>query len=281
MTEGVAARAPVVACCAHVGEALPGDTLTPAQVIALAGAAAVSGVINSVAGGGTIVSFPVAVAVGLPPIVANATNAVAQSPGSIASAIAYRRELGQDRRILRLFVPPAVLGAVAGAVLLLCTPQKVFDAIIPVLVLFTTLLLLVQNLRRAPPPAATAEWRVPQSRATAIFLQLAIGVYGGYFGGGMGIMMLALLDRMGGTNIHRMNGVKSVLGAAINGIASIAFLIAGKVDAWAAVVMTTGAVLGGFAGAAVARKVRPMVVRWFVVVIGFALSAALAYKRWG
>ncbi len=254
--------------------------MTPIEAAALAGAAAVAGIINSVAGGGTIVSFPVAVALGLPPITANATNAVALAPGSVASALAYRRELGQDRNVLRLFLPPAGVGAVIGALLLLLTPQKVFDAIIPVLVLFTTLLLLAQNLRRAHPPAASAAWHVPQRPVVAVLLQLAIGVYGGYFGGGMGIMMLALLDRMGGTDIHRMNGVKSVLGAAINGIASIAFLVAGTVDGAAAAIMAAGAVLGGFAGAAIARKVRPAFVRWVVVAIGFALSVALAYRRW-
>lgn len=257
--------------------------MTPLEALALGAAAGAAGIINSVAGGGTILSFPVAVAVGLPPIVANATNAVALSPGQIASAFAYRRELDQDRGVLRVFLPPAAVGAALGAVLLLLTPQKVFGAIIPFLVLFTTLLLLAQNLRRKPAGAGAAggEWRVPQSRAAAILLQLAIGVYGGYFGGGMGIMMLALLDRMGGTDIHRMNGVKSVLGAAINAIASIAFVVAGTIDYRAAVIMAAGAVLGGFAGAAVARRVRPALVRWFVVVIGFALSVGLAYRRWG
>lgn len=255
--------------------------MTPVEAAALAGAAAVAGVINSVAGGGTIVSFPVAVALGLPPITANATNAVALSPASIASAFAYRRELDQDRKVLRLFLPPAVVGGVAGALLLLLTPQRIFDAIIPVLVFFTTLLLLAQNLRRARPAPAGAEWHVPQRPLVAVLLQLTIGVYGGYFGGGMGIMMLALLGRMGGSDIHRMNGVKSVLGAAINGVASIAFVVAGTVDARAGAIMAAGAVLGGFAGAAVARRVRPALVRWVVVAIGFALSIVLAYRRWG
>lgn len=253
------------------------------EAVTLAAAAATAGAINSVAGGGTIVSFPVAVALGMPPITANATNAVALSPASIASAFAYRRELSQDRAVLRLFVPPAVIGAVIGALLLLLTPQKIFDSLIPALVFFTTLLLIAQNLRGAKAqlsPAENAEWKVPQRPIVAIFLQLAIGVYGGYFGGGMGIMMLALLGRMGGTDIHRMNGVKSVLGAAINGVASIAFLIAGTVDGPAAAVMIVAAMAGGFGGAAVARKVRPLLVRWVVVVIGLALSITLAARRW-
>jgi len=253
-------------------------TLTEAAI--LAAAATVAGAINSIAGGGTIVSFPAAVALGMPPLVANATNAVALTPGSIASAFAYRRELGQDRKILELFAPAAGLGAAAGAILLLVTPQKVFDAIVPLLVLFATLLLFAQNLRRAPAAAQSAEWRVPQRPLVAMALQFLVGVYGGYFGGGMGIMMLALFSRMGGSDIHRMNGIKSVLGAVINGIASVAFVVAGAIDGRAAAVMAVGAVAGGFAGAAAARKVKPAIVRWFVVAIGFLLTAVLAYRRW-
>lgn len=250
------------------------------DAVVLAGAAGLAGAINSVAGGGTIVSFPVAVALGLPPITANATNAVALTPGSIASALAYRRELGKDRAILGVFLPPALVGGVLGAVLLLLTPQKIFDAIVPLLVLFATILLLVQNLRRAPPQTAGEEWRVPQSKLVATLFQLTIGLYGGYFGGGMGIMMLALYSRMGGHDIHRMNGIKSVVGAAINGVASIAFVVAGAIDWRAGVVMAAGAIVGGFVGAAGARRVRPAIVRWLVVVIGFALAVVLGYRRW-
>lgn len=254
--------------------------MTLAQAAILAAAAAAAGAINSVAGGGTIVSFPVAVALGMPPLVANATNAVALSPGSIASAFAYRRELRQDRAVLALFAPAAGVGALAGAILLLITPQKVFDAIIPLLVLFATLLLFAQNLRRVPPSEPGAEWRVPQRPLVAVLLQFLVGVYGGYFGGGMGIMMLALYSRMGGSDIHRMNGIKSVIAAVINGIASVAFVVAGAIDPGAAVVMSVGAVLGGFAGAAGARKIKPSVVRWGVVAIGFLLTLVLGYRRW-
>ncbi len=254
--------------------------LTLAHGAILAAAAAAAGAINSVAGGGTIVSFPVAVALGLPPITANATNAVALTPGSIASALAYRRELGKDGAILRLFLPAALAGGVTGAILLLLTPQKIFDAIVPLLVLFATILLLVQNLRRAPAPVKDAEWRVPQSPLVAVLMQLVIGLYGGYFGGGMGIMMLALYSRMGGTDIHRMNGIKSVVGAAINGVASIAFVVAGAIDWRVGLVMAAGAVLGGFAGAAGARRVKPVIVRWLVVAIGFGLAGLLGYRRW-
>ncbi len=253
-------------------------TLAEAALLALSAAAA--GAINAVAGGGTLISFPAAVAVGMSPLVANATNAVALTPGSIASAFGYRRELAQDRRVLRLFLPAAALGGAIGSVLLLVTPQRLFDAIVPALVLFATALLLYQNLRKKKPEGEAAAWDLPERPVVAVLMQLAVGVYGGYFGAGMGIMMLAILDRIGGTNIHRMNGVKSVLGAAINAVAAVAFVIAGAIDYRAAGVMAVGAVLGGLLGAAGARRVKPQTVRWGVVAIGFALSAALAYRRW-
>lgn len=251
------------------------------EMIVLACAAVVAGVINAVAGGGTLISFPAAVAVGLSPLVANATNAVALTPGSIASAFAYRRELGQDRAVVRLFLPAAAAGAAVGSILLLVTPQRVFDAIVPLLVLFATALLFAQNLRRAKVPLEGAEWRVPQRPVVALLVQFLVGVYGGYFGAGMGIMMLAILTQMGGADIHRMNGVKTVLGAAINAIASVAFVIAGAIDYRAAAVMAVGAIGGGFVGAGAARRVKPVIVRWGVVGIGLVLTVILAYRRWG
>jgi uncharacterized protein len=253
-------------------------TLTEAAV--LAGAAVVAGAINAVAGGGSLISFPAALAVGLSPLVANATNAVALTPGSVASAFAYRRELEHDRALVRLFVPAAAAGGIAGSILLLVTPQRLFDAIVPLLVLFATALLFAQNLRRAKATSAGAEWRVPERPVVAVFLQFLVGVYGGYFGAGMGIMMLAILTRVGGVDIHRMNGIKSVLGAVINAIAGATFVIAGAIDYRAAVVMAAGAIAGGFVGAGVARQVKPAIVRWGVVAIGLVLTVALAYRRW-
>lgn len=256
--------------------------MTLAEAAVLACAAAIAGVLNAVAGGGSLISFPAAVAVGLTPLIANATNAVALTPGSLASAYAYRRELRQDRKIIRLFLPPAAVGGAVGSVLLLCTPQRLFDAIVPLLVLFATLLLLAQNLRPSAGAAVdpAAEWRVPQRPAVAVVLQFFFGVYGGYFGAGMGIMMLAVFARMGGTNIHRMNGVKAVLAAVTNAIASIAFVIAGVIDYRAAAVMAVFAIGGGLAGASVARRVRPAIARWGVVAVGFMLTAILGYRRW-
>jgi uncharacterized membrane protein YfcA len=251
-----------------------------AQIALLAAASTAAGAINSVAGGGTLLSFPAAIAVGMSPLMANATNAVALTPGSLASAYGYRREIDRDRAVIRLLLPAAALGGALGSVLLLVTPQRLFDAIVPLLVLFATLLLLIQNLRRPTAKASVEAWELPRNPVVSVILQLLVGVYGGYFGAGMGIMMLALFVRLGGRDIHRMNGVKTVLAAAINAIAAIAFVVAKAVDYQAAAIMAVFAIIGGLAGAAGARRVKPAVVRWGVVAIGLVLFAQLAYRRW-
>ncbi|AUX21306.1 membrane protein [Sorangium cellulosum] len=251
----------------------------------LAGAAAVAGVINAVAGGGTLVSFPAAIAAGLPPLAANATNAVALTPASLASAWAYRRELARDHRVLRVLLLPSLLGGLAGSALLLVTPQRVFDAAVPALVLVATLLLFWQNLRPPRPSAgasASDDFALPSRPGVVFLLQLLVSIYGGYFGAGIGIMMLALLSSFaGGADIHRLNAIKTVLAGLINGVAAVAFLFAGAVDPVATPIMMGAAMLGSFAGAVVARRIEPRKVRWFVVALGLVLTAKLAWDRLG
>ena len=255
--------------------------MNPTQAALLAAASVVAGAINSVAGGGSLVSFPAALAVGMSPLMANATNAVALMPGSVASAYGYRREIAGDRAVIRLLLPAAALGGALGSMLLLVTPQSLFDNLVPFLVLFATLLLLAQNFRRPAPGAPADEaWNLPKNPAIAVILQLLVGVYGGYFGAGIGIMMLALFAHLGARNIHRMNGVKTVLAATTNAVAAVAFMVARAIDYRAAAIMATGAILGGLLGAAGARRIKPAVVRWGVVTIGLVLFAQLAYKRW-
>jgi uncharacterized protein len=263
--------------------------MTLADIAALAVASVIAGAVNSVAGGGSLISFPAAVAFGLPSLVANATNSVALTPGCVAAAFAYRRELSRDRAALRVLLLPAFVGGLLGSILLLVTSQSTFDTIVPFLVLFATALLLFQNLRRASTKAAvspgptrvTGAWVLPESTAVAVVMQFFVGVYGGYFGAGMGIMMLAILDRLGSVDIHGMNGVKSLLAAAINAVAAVAFMVAHEVDYRVAAIMAAGAIVGGVLGASVARRVKPAVVRWLVVAIGLTLSAIFAWRRWG
>lgn len=249
----------------------------------LVAASAVAGAVNSIAGGGTLISFPAAIFAGLPPLIANATNAVALVPGSFASAYAYRRELAHDRDVVVALMPTTLLGAALGAGLLLATSQRVFDSLVPLLVLLAVALLVWQNVRSRPATGeddAAAPWRLPADRSTARLAQLAIGVYGGYFGAGMGIMMLALFGLLGGRDLHRMNAVKSVLAVGVNGLAAVVFITAGAVDGLGAAIMAVGAMLGGLVGAALARRVDPRKVRWAVVALGVVIGTELVRRRW-
>ncbi|HEV7238243.1 MAG TPA: sulfite exporter TauE/SafE family protein [Thermoanaerobaculia bacterium] len=246
-------------------------------VIFFAGVAA--GAINSIAGGGTLISFPALVWLGRDPIVANATNTVAMWPGSLAGAYGFRRELSTVRRWVLLLIVPSLLGGALGSWLLLRTPSSVFEKLVPFLILGATLLLAMQEVitRRLPPPTAD---RQPPTRwiVFVLIFQLLVGIYGGYFGAGMGILMLAALGLIGLTDLHQMNGLKNILAVCINGIAAIYFVFA-KAVAWNDVfVMMAGTILGGYLGARVARRLGRKFVRVAVVVIGLFMTIALLLK---
>ena len=236
-------------------------------------AAALGGAINSVAGGGSFVAFPALLFAGAAPIPANATNTIALFPGSAASAVAYRRELRDVRRELVPLGAAATIGGVAGSAMLLRTPEHAFVLLIPWLLLFATALFSFGGA-----VAGRVRGQVPVS--VAVVVQLVIGVYGGYFGGGMGIMMLAVLSLMGMTDIHRMNALKTVLSALANGVAVIAFIAAGAVDWGRGVVMIAGGVLGGYAGAAIARRVDAKRVRLLVLAIAWTMTAYFFWRTY-
>jgi uncharacterized membrane protein YfcA len=241
----------------------------------LFGATALAGAVNAIAGGGTLLSFPTALAWGMPSPVANATNALAMSPGSFASAWAYRAELATQRKLAILLCAPTIAGAVIGAVLMRLTPVRLFDALVPLLVFGATLILLLQGFARR-----RAELQEAPSRArlvAAVALQLLVGVYGGYFGAAMGIVMLALLSMLPG-GIQGRIAIKNLLGAVANGVASVYFIASGLVDPHAAAIMVPAAMLGGFAGGHAARRASPRAVRLTVVAIGLGVSALLGYR---
>lgn len=252
------------------------------SALAVFGAGIAAGLVNSVAGGGTLLSFPTLVWIGRDPIVANVTNAVALWPGSLASVIGFRRELRGGERLLALLTPPSVLGSLVGAVLLLRTPSRTFAAIVPWLVLFATVLFAAQGpITRALRHRSHAHGGGPSARwmAGAVLFQFAVAVYGGYFGAGIGIIMLAALGLLGVTDILEMNGLKNVFAFFINGVAAIWFAVHGDV-AWAdAVVLALGGVIGGYGGAGVARRVGRGTVRRTVILIGLAMAASLAFHR--
>jgi hypothetical protein len=253
--------------------------MEPARWVLLVLAAAVAGAINSVAGGGSLVSFPAALALGLSPVAASVTNTIALAPGSIAAAVAYKAELGANARLALLLALPAGLGSIAGATLLLAAPAGVFEAVVPWLVLGATSLIVAKDVL----------WRRATSAGPATGLRrglvgmglVLLAVYGGYFGAGMGFVALALLALLHPMNIHQMNSIKSVVVGASNGAAAVYFLALGVGDLPAAAAMAIGSLAGGFGGASLARKINPEIVRWAVVIIGVTLSGVLAYRRWG
>ena len=239
-------------------------------------AAFAAGVINSIAGGGTLLSFPALVWIGRDPILANATNSVALWPGSFSAMVGFRRELAGIRRWLLLLTIPSLVGGAAGAILLLRTSTKTFTHLVPFLILGATLLLAAQELisRRLALVAHGRRWVV-----FAFLFQFFVGVYGGYFGAGMGILMLAALGLIGLTDMHQMNGLKNLLAICINGVAAIYFAISGAVLWRDAVIMAVAAIAGGYAGARAARKLGRKFVRGAVVVIGLTMTVALFLKR--
>ena len=248
----------------------------PATLALLVLAALAAGAMNAVAGGGSFLTFPSLLLAGVPPIAANATNTVALWPASLSAAYAFRRDLRHERRVLLLFGLASLAGGLAGALLLLRTPERTFTALIPWLLGGATLVF-------AFGPRLTRRFRERGAHAplwAGVAVQLVIGVYGGYFGGGIGILMLAALAALGMTDIHAMNGLKNILGAAINGVAVLAFVLAGVVAWDVAPFMLAGAVAGGYAGARVSKRVDPRFVRGFVIAVGATLTAVFFWRTY-
>jgi uncharacterized protein len=240
----------------------------------IAAAAFGAGVINSIAGGGTLLSFPALVWAGRDPVLANATSTVALWPGSLAGVYGFRRELEGGRKWLLLFGGPSLAGGALGAALLLSTPSETFARLVPFLILFATLLLAAQEpvSRRLGGDGEARENPSLGWRAGAVVFQFLVGVYGGYFGAGIGILMLAALGLLGFRDIHRMNALKNVLAICINGVAALWFVASGAVIWSDVVVMTAAAVLGGYTGARLAYRLGRRLVRAAVVAIGLLMS---------
>ena len=243
--------------------------MTPLEAVAIVLAGVFAGGINAVVGSGTLVTFPVLLAVGYPPVVANVSNTLGLVPGSITGAIGYRRELtGQWIRMLRLG-PAALLGSATGAVLLLVLPPGAFEAIVPALIVLALVLVVLQPWL-ARKIAALQEEPHPHG---GLSLQLAIfgtGSYGGYFGAAQGVLMLALMGILMEETLQRINAAKNVLAAIVNLTAGVVFVFVADV-AWLAVVLLAGgSIVGGVLGARVGRRLRPIWLRAVIVVVGIA-----------
>lgn len=245
-------------------------------LIALGGL--VAGAVNSVAGGGTIVSFPVLVWAGIDPVAASATNSVALFPATVSATWGFQRDLTETRRAWWLLALPATAGGLGGAALLLAIEPVVFEVLAPWLVLAASLLLAVRQsaVRRLPSTDQSAlSWTV----ATAVVF--LVGVYAGFFGAGIGIILLATLGLLGLDNLHHMNGLKNFYTATMKGAALVWFAVLGGgiVDWPAAAVMAAGSFTGAFAGTRLAYRIGRDHTRRLVVVVGVALAATLLIRQ--
>jgi uncharacterized membrane protein YfcA len=246
-------------------------TLLDVLVYFLAGF--IGSAINSVAGGGTFLTFPLLIMNGMGALQANIMSTIALWPGSVASAFAYKNERNIDKQQLTKFIVISILGSVVGTVTLLVTPEQTFENLVPWLLLFATMLFTFgRNLKLPQSSTYHGVW-------LGLLLQFGIAVYGGYFGAGIGILMLAMLHLQGFTHIHQMNALKTILGSTINAVAVFLFLFSGKVIWAVAAVMIAGALAGGYAGAKLALRISPAKVRIVVCVIGFAMTAYFFAKE--
>jgi hypothetical protein len=256
----------------------------PNYILGLIGlyvAGIIAGSINAVAGGGTLISFPALVGLGEPEIIANATNTAALWPGSFSSAIAYRKDTSVDRGLLVSLLIPSFIGGALGAIILVITPPDIFKIVVPFLVLFATLILAARNAltRKIGERLTVAEdHKTRAGRIWGFFFQLFVATYGGYFGAGMGILMLGSLSIMGMRDIHKMNALKTPLQAVINMTAFVFFALKGLVSWPSALVLCIGAITGGYGGARLAKRVDPKILNAGVVALGFIVSAWLLYK---
>ncbi len=234
-------------------------------------ASVMAGALNGVAGGGSFITFPALIFVGLPPINANATNNTGTWIGYLSSFYAYRQDLGVRSQGLWRLILISLAGGLIGSVLLLNTPQSVFAQLVPYLLLLaTTLFALNPSLKRLQ----SRHGALPSKRSLLLLgvLQWMVAIYGGYFGGGVGILLLALFGLMGMDDIHAMNGLKTLLSTCINGIAMVIFIASGTVLWPHAIVMSVGTILGGYWGVYYIRKVDPKLVRWFVIAVGLGMT---------
>jgi uncharacterized membrane protein YfcA len=249
--------------------------LSPGEVVAIAIAGLAAGTINTVVGSGTLITFPVLLAFGYPPVTANVSNTIGLVPGSVSGAIGYRRELaGQARRALRLGAM-SIAGGITGAVLLLVLPSSAFKAIVPVFIVAALILTVLQP--RLAAWLATRE--IDLERRGSILTPVAVyltGIYGGYFGAAQGIMLLAILGVALAQDLQRTNALKNVLAGLVNGVAGVYFIFAAHVEWIPAAIIAVASIAGAQLGARYGRRLPPAALRAIIVVVGmFAIVRLL------
>ena len=277
----MAAKEPLVLLELPGRDASFGCAMTSNEIAGLFFAAAAGGAINAVAGGGTLVTFPSLLFFGTPPIIANATSTLALVIGTAGGVFGYRKHVDPIRPWLWRFGPVSVLGGFMGAILLTKTTERLFGKLVPFLILFATLLFLAQApLKRLPQlRQLNVERKKEQAVWGAVLFQFIVAVYGGYFGAGIGILMLATLGFIGLEDIHQMNTLKTMLGSLINFVAALLFIFAGLIHWPKAGVMTLGALVGYFLGSYSSQQIPQRWVRRIITAIGLALSGVLFYQQ--
>lgn len=247
--------------------------MSPFEIVAITLAGMAAGAINTIVGSGSLITFPTLLAFGFPPLVANVSNTLGLVPGAISGAVGYRRELrGQRDRAIRLGIV-AGLGGLTGGLLLLALPSSTFDMVVPFLILFACLLMALQ-----PRLSRAMARRRGEGGHHPVFLPLTVyltGIYGGYFGAAQGVILLALLGIFLTDDLQRLNGLKNVLAAVVNGVAAVLFVFIAPIDYRVALLLAIGSIIGGQLGAYVGRRLSPMALRIAVISVGIVVSLKL------
>ncbi len=246
--------------------------MTHAQAIFLFAAGVLGGALNAVAGGGSFIAFPALLFTGVGPVAANATNTLALWVGVTASGGAYRKHLNISKRVMIPLIATSIIGGLAGALLLIKTSPQTFLRVLPWLLLGATLLFAFGKHVTGRISAGISHESSNAAVAGASIFELFVAIYGGYFGGGMGIMNLAMLAAIGMTDMHAMNALKVVLGGFINGVATFTFIATGAIVWKQGAVMTLGAIAGGYFGAHYAQRLPQTWIRAFVIIVGSAMT---------
>jgi uncharacterized membrane protein YfcA len=241
-----------------------------------------AGILNAVAGGGTLLSFPALLSIGLDPKIANATSTMALWPGLAGSLFGYRREILQARSYIKTLAAISLVGGVVGTLLLIQTPSALFAQLVPLLILFATLLFSLQEpiVRWLRTWTHADQSKPRQWSIFAFFIQFLAAVYGAYFGAGNGILILSALGLLGIHDIHVANGLKIILAICLNVVAITGFAVAGLIAWGPAGLMAIGALSGGYCGAAVARRLSRKLVRGLVILIGLAMGLWMLVKMY-
>ncbi len=245
--------------------------MTLGQAALLAAAATAAGVINSIAGGGTLVTFPALLAAGVSPVAANATNTLAVWAGQLSGSLTYRKHLGEVRRTAVMLSIPSVIGGLIGSILLLKLPERAFEAVVPWLIVFACAVLALQDQVKG----LIAKVRGHDHPAALWFIQLLVSIYGGYFGAGIGIIMLAAMGILLPTGQQHANALKVLFSFLANGVAALVFLGAGAARLPEAALMALFALVGGWIGAHLAQRLKPTGMRAIAIAVGLYAAARL------